>query len=288
MPDDISSPDELILSALPDDVDPEFEIFSDPDDMMVPEKLTLFHELVASIIHEEVDHVVHKVFHELVVLPDDVDPENAISPSHSDQVDVSHEAELHDSLMVTVVQVVDPVDSTTAEQSWSEGVYKIGTHLVVFVYCFSSIAIQVLDRIVRASFVLLSGILDSRYQIVRLVGDASIPVRGGVLSAASGIEIPSRLISGQVILRMIKYSSSFSFITFAAISVITMFHEAILSLPIVVHAHKNIPVITRNTIIIGENLRMNIVCDTAEKTENYLRTILVISFGLRSPPRRGL
>ena len=156
VPDDISSPDELILSALPDDVDQEFEIFSDPDDMMVPEKLTLFHELVTSIIHEEVDHVVHKVFHELVVLPDDVDPENAISPSHSDQLDVSHEAELHDSLMATVVQVVDPVESTTAEQLWSEGVYKIGTHLVVFVYCFSSIAIQVLDRIVRVSFVLLS------------------------------------------------------------------------------------------------------------------------------------
>ena len=117
VPVDEIAPDKLILSALSDDVDPEFEIFSDPDDMRVPEKLTLFHELVASIIHEEVDHVVHKVFHELVALPDDVDPENAISPSHSDQLDVSHEAELHDSLMATVVQVVDPVESTTAEQS---------------------------------------------------------------------------------------------------------------------------------------------------------------------------
>lgn len=110
VPVDEIVPDELILSALPDDVDPEFEIFSDPDDMRVPEKLTLFHELVASTIHE-------KVFHELVALPDDVDPDNAISPSHSDQVDVSHETELHDSLMVAVVQVVDPVDSTTTEQS---------------------------------------------------------------------------------------------------------------------------------------------------------------------------
>lgn len=65
--------------------------------------------------------------------------------------------------------MVDPVDGITIEQSWSDDVYKSGTHFVVFVYCFSSMVSPALDHIVRVSLVLFSCILDSAYPIVRLV-----------------------------------------------------------------------------------------------------------------------
>ena len=62
-----------------------------------------------------------------------------------------------------------PVDGVTIGQSWSDDVYKSGTHFVVFVYCFSSMVIPARDHIVRVSLVLFSCILDSAYPIVRLV-----------------------------------------------------------------------------------------------------------------------
>ena len=123
------------------------------------------HELVVSTTPEE---FVQDASHELVAPPDDVTSEDTASITHPDQVDISHEEELHESLVAAAVQVVDPVDSVTIEQSWSDDVYKSGTHFVVFVYCFSSMVIPALDCIVRVSLVLFSCILDSVYPIVRL------------------------------------------------------------------------------------------------------------------------